>query len=249
MSPWLVAPTRNIRPGLNWSERTRCQRRPSVDVHAAARTPNSSPTATNPGPPAVTSRMSRLSPPASATSAGTHTSPSSEVQIPEMQQVTSAPTVTPRRPTRMNRPLVRGALQPEGISRTDKGELASFYADLADYRSPLDLAAAEIADRVRPLLARSIESELAGLDSWPIRRGGLVGLYPRALVAAWTELTEASPPIACATPGCAGTVPPTRNRLYCDSCRASRRRDQAQRIRAGDTHPGGAESPSPDSRA
>lgn len=145
--------------------------------------------------------------------------------------------------------LVRGALQPEGISRTDKGELASLYAELADYRSPLDLAAAEIADRVRPLLARSIESELAGLDSWPIRRGGLVGLYPRALVAAWTELTEASPPKACATPGCTGTVPPTRNRLYCDSCRASRRRDQAQRIRAGDTSPGGTENPSTGSRA
>jgi len=128
--------------------------------------------------------------------------------------------------------LIRGALQSEGISRVTKHELLGLYSDLSDYRPPIELAAADIADRVRPLLASSIESELVGLDSWPIRRGGLAGLYPRALLAAWTELTEAAPPIACSTPGCLGVAPPTRNRLYCDRCRAERRRASVQETRA-----------------
>jgi hypothetical protein len=124
--------------------------------------------------------------------------------------------------------LIRRALRPQGITRADKRELADLYADLAAYRSPLSLSAAEIADRVRPLLASSIEVELAALGAWPMPRAGLAGLYVRVLVASWRELAGRSPDLACATPGCAGTVPMTRNRRFCEACRVDRRRDSVR---------------------
>src|SRR5262249_42289773 len=92
--------------------------------------------------------------------------------------------------------LLRAALSPGGITSSDKQQLATLYGDLADYRPRLDLSAADTADRPRPLLAAAIEAELAALRSWPVRRQGLVGLLVRALVAAWTETTAASPPVA-----------------------------------------------------
>ena len=128
--------------------------------------------------------------------------------------------------------LMAQALQPEGISGADKRELADRYAALAGYRSPLDLSAAEIAGRFRPIVAASIEAELAGMGAWPVPRVGLAGLYVRALVAAWSELAEASPPVACASLGCRGTVPSTRNRRFCERCRADRRRERVRRSRS-----------------
>jgi hypothetical protein len=127
--------------------------------------------------------------------------------------------------------LIRSALAPDGLSSADKRELASVYTGLAGYRSPLDLSAAEIADRLQPLLARSLESELASIGAWPIPRGTLAGLYVRALFAVWTELMQASTPKTCATPGCLGAAPPTRNRRYCDQCQSTRARDRTRRSR------------------
>jgi hypothetical protein len=128
--------------------------------------------------------------------------------------------------------LIRGALRSDGLTAAEKRDLAGLYADLAAYRSPLDPSAAEIAERTRPLLARRIESEIATIDSWPIRRAALAGLYARALIAAWHELTDALPPIACATAGCHGTVPPIRNRRYCDQCQIDRRREAVRQTRS-----------------
>jgi hypothetical protein len=130
--------------------------------------------------------------------------------------------------------LIRGALRSDGLTTADKRDLADLYADLAAYRSPLAPSAAELAERTRPLLATRIESEIATIDTWPVRRAALAGLYVRALVAAWRELTEASPPIVCATAGCDGTVPPGRNRRYCDRCQADRRRESVRRSRSRD---------------
>ncbi len=135
---------------------------------------------------------------------------------------------------------LRGALASGGITRAERAQLTSLYRQLADYRAPTTLTAAEIADRVRPLLMSHIESELVSLAAWPIRRGAPAGLYVRALVAAWAELTEAAPPVACATPGCAGIVPATRNRLFCASCQADRRRESVRLIRSKANHTGGS---------
>jgi hypothetical protein len=70
------------------------------------------------------------------------------------------------------------------------------------------------------------------LGSWPLRPGALAGVYVRSLVAAWTDVTDSSPPAPCATSGCAGAYTPTRNRLYCDACRTVRSRDAVRRSRA-----------------
>jgi hypothetical protein len=67
--------------------------------------------------------------------------------------------------------LIRAAFRADGLDRADKRELVALYSNLGGYRSPLDLPAAEIADRFRPLLANEIESEIATIDTWPVRRG------------------------------------------------------------------------------
>jgi hypothetical protein len=128
--------------------------------------------------------------------------------------------------------LVRRALGGPGASAAEKRVLAALHADLAGYRSPLPLSAAELAERVQPLLAASIAAELEELAAWPTRRGRPEGLYARALVAAYAELTGASPPVSCSTAGCAGSFPPTRNRRYCDSCRSERAAATVRGIRA-----------------
>jgi hypothetical protein len=127
---------------------------------------------------------------------------------------------------------LRGALATAGMTRAEKTQLAHLYTRLAEYRAPASLTAAEIADRVRPLLKSHIESELESLGVWPVRRGAPAGVYVRALLAAWAELTQVAPPTACATSGCAGVAPATRNRRYCDSCQANRRRETVRLTRS-----------------
>jgi hypothetical protein len=128
--------------------------------------------------------------------------------------------------------LIRSAIGPDGIVAADKQDLADLHADLAGYRSSMDLAAAEIAERTRPLLAARLEGRLTALGAWPLRRGALAGVLVRSFVAAWVELTDAAPATACATLGCPGTFAPRRNRLYCDSCQTARSRDAVRRTRA-----------------
>ena len=132
--------------------------------------------------------------------------------------------------------LVGSALRPTGVSTYDKQHLAALHADLAGYRSSVGLAAAEIAERTRPLLAASLEAKLSDLGTWPVRRGTLAGVLVRSLVAAWIEVTATAPLAACATPGCTGTFTPTRNRLYCDACRTARSRAAVRRTRAAASH-------------
>jgi hypothetical protein len=128
--------------------------------------------------------------------------------------------------------LVGSALRPTGLSAADKHRLAALHANLAGYRSSVGLAAAEIAERTRPLLAASLEAKLAALGTWPVRRGTLAGVHVRSLVAAWIEVTAGAPLAACMSPGCGGTFMPTRNRRYCDTCRSARRRADVRRARA-----------------
>ena len=128
--------------------------------------------------------------------------------------------------------LIGSALGPDGVAAADRRLLADLHADLAGYRSSLPLAAAEIAERTRPLLAARLENRLTALGAWPVRRGMLAGVLVRSLVAAWVELTHAAPLTACATPGCASSFAPRRNRHYCDDCQTVRGRDAVRRTRA-----------------
>ncbi len=128
--------------------------------------------------------------------------------------------------------LIHAALVTDGVSTAAHREIKTLYEELSGYRSPLDLSAPEIAERVQPLLARSLEGELATLGAWPIPAGAPAGLYVRALAATWTELMHASTPKRCATPACLGAVPPSRNRRYCDQCRAQRERESVRRTRS-----------------
>jgi hypothetical protein len=128
--------------------------------------------------------------------------------------------------------LVHPALGRQGVTPGEKAAQLEIYANVAGFRPQIQLSAADIADRARPHLAARIETELASARWWPPRRDGVAGLYVRALLALWTDLNQTTPPVGCATPGCLAAVPPTRNRRYCDSCQAERRRESVRRTRA-----------------
>ena len=128
--------------------------------------------------------------------------------------------------------LLQRALAGEGLSAGQKANLLDLYADAAGFRPQVPLSAAEIAERMRPLLVARIEGELATARSWPLRRGAAAGLYVRALLAFWADLSQAVPPVTCVTPDCLSSVPPTRNRRYCDACQTERRRQSVRRTRA-----------------
>jgi hypothetical protein len=128
--------------------------------------------------------------------------------------------------------LLHRALRGQGVTADEKAALLDFYADAAGFRPQVPLSAADIAERAQPLLAARIEGELASARAWPLRRGAVAGLYVRALLALWADLTTDTPPVRCATPGCSATVPATRNRRYCDACQTARRRQSVRRTRA-----------------
>jgi hypothetical protein len=128
--------------------------------------------------------------------------------------------------------LLHRALGVDGVTPEQKVDLLDVYADAAGFRPQVQLSAADIAERARPLLAAHIEGELLAARCWPLPRHAVAGLYVRALLALWVDLNQTTAPLACATPACPGTVPPTRNRRYCDSCQAARRRQSVRRSRA-----------------
>jgi hypothetical protein len=128
--------------------------------------------------------------------------------------------------------LILSALGTEGLSRADRDELLGIYAVLLKRRPEIPLTAPELAERLAPLLVQRLQADLAAVGAWPLDTSGPVGLHVRALVAAWRELTGKEPPIRCKTPGCGRAMSPTRNRDFCDECRAERRRDDVRRTRA-----------------
>jgi hypothetical protein len=128
--------------------------------------------------------------------------------------------------------LLHHALGDRGITPSQKAELLNLYSDTAGFRPQVQLSAADIAERARPLLAARIEQELLAAHSWPFRRDIAAGLYVRALIALWVDLNQTRPLLACATPACSATIPPTRNRRYCDACQTARRRERVRRTRA-----------------
>jgi hypothetical protein len=128
--------------------------------------------------------------------------------------------------------LVRRAVDGRGLSPAEKAQLAELYRALADFDAPANLTAGELGERTRALLRAQCETLLAESGVWPVRRGSVAGLYGRALVALWTELTDEGPLVACATPGCSGSFALTRNRAYCDACQAHRRREDVRSSRA-----------------
>jgi hypothetical protein len=128
--------------------------------------------------------------------------------------------------------VLHKALGTDGVTPQQKADLLDLYADESGFRPQVQLSAAELAQRARPLLAARIEGQLLAAHTWPLRREAVAGLFVRALVALWVDLNQARPPLACGTPGCPAIVPPTRNRRYCDSCQAARRRQSVQRTRA-----------------
>jgi hypothetical protein len=128
--------------------------------------------------------------------------------------------------------LVRRATGGRGLSSEEKGSLAEVYRGLAGFEAPATLRAAELGDRVQPLLRTACESLMADLGVWPVPRGAVIGLYGRACVSLWAELTDEPPLVGCATPNCEGSFVLTRNRLYCDECRLRRRREDVRSSRA-----------------
>lgn len=128
--------------------------------------------------------------------------------------------------------LLHRALGANGVTLEQKADLLDVHADAAGFRPRVQLSAADIAERTRPLLAARIEGELFAAHWWPAPRHAMAGLYVRALLALWADLTQTAPPLNCATPGCLSAVPTTRNRLYCGSCQAVRRRQSVRRSRA-----------------
>lgn len=128
--------------------------------------------------------------------------------------------------------LITSALGTEGISSADRGELVELYVALHGHPQRFRLTAAEVAERLTPLLALRLQDDLASIGAWPLNVTAPVGVYARALIAAWTELTGKTPPVRCATPDCGRDVQATRNRRYCDVCQAERRRQGVRRSRA-----------------
>ena len=119
-----------------------------------------------------------------------------------------------------------------GLTDAEARDLAKRFYKLAGFWAPAGIAPADLAERTRLLLARTIEAELQALGVWPVPRAAVAGLHVRALVAAWADLTGAAPPAPCQTEGCTNTVPATRNRYYCAPCIETRRRERARARRA-----------------
>lgn len=95
-----------------------------------------------------------------------------------------------------------------------------------------NLRAAEIADRLAPLIRATLERELDAAGIWPVRQGVTTGCYWRALATVWEGLTDQRMPRLCASEGCDRAIGARRNRLYCDIHRAERQRDRVRRARA-----------------
>ncbi len=127
--------------------------------------------------------------------------------------------------------LVHRALA-TGLTLEEKRDLARECAALAGFHAPAGLSAVDLAERTRVLMTRMIEADLHALGAWPPLRYAVAGLHVRTLVAAWAALTDAPPPVPCATPGCRNTHPATRNRQYCDACGADRRSARTRTRRA-----------------
>jgi hypothetical protein len=123
--------------------------------------------------------------------------------------------------------LIRAALT-TGLTDPEARDLAKRYHRLAGFWAPAGIAPADLAERTRLLLARTIEAELQALGVWPVPRAALAGLHVRALVAAWKDLTDAEPPAPCEEAGCPNTIPATRNRRFCDGCILQRRRERTR---------------------
>jgi hypothetical protein len=129
-----------------------------------------------------------------------------------------------------------------GLTDAEARDLARRYHRLAGFWAPAGIAPADLAERTRLLLARTIEAELQTLGVWAVPRAALAGLHVRALVAAWTELTGAEPPALCGTEGCSNMIPATRNRRFCNTCILTRRRERARERRAAQRAEGGSGS-------
>jgi hypothetical protein len=128
--------------------------------------------------------------------------------------------------------LVRRAIGEGVFTPAEKVQLRELYRALAGFDAPASLTVGELGERVLPLLRAEIEAALVADGVWPIRRGSVAGLYSRALVALWTELTDEQPLVACATPRCPGRYALVHGRRYCDTCQVARRQEAVRTSRA-----------------
>ena len=106
--------------------------------------------------------------------------------------------------------------------------LRSTGAVVTGWAPDSDLRAAEIGDRLAPLVRTSLEHQLDEAGIWPVRHGVTAGAYWRALAMLWQRLTDERLPRLCATDGCDQTIGPHGNRQYCDIHRAERQRVRVQ---------------------
>jgi hypothetical protein len=128
--------------------------------------------------------------------------------------------------------LVRLAVGEGTLTRLEKARLAMVYHDLAGFDAPASSSVGELGERALALLRADVEAALVADGVWPLRRGSVAGLYSRALIALWTELTDERPVVACATVGCRGRFSLVHGRVYCDDCRTARRQGAVRNSRA-----------------
>jgi hypothetical protein len=102
------------------------------------------------------------------------------------------------------------------------------------------LRAAEIADRLEPLLRVRLEHDLDSAGVWPVRQGVTTGAYWRALARLWERLADERVPRLCATEACNRPIGSRPNRLYCDIHRRERHREIVRRARVPRTLVGSA---------
>lgn len=129
--------------------------------------------------------------------------------------------------------LVRRAIGVSSpVSADEKARLIELHRTLADNEAPRTAMGAELGERIRALLRAELEAWLARDCVWPVRRGSVAGLYSRALVALWQDLTDERPRVACATEGCPGDFVLAHGRLYCDACQLARQQEAVRVSRA-----------------
>lgn len=100
------------------------------------------------------------------------------------------------------------------------------------WRPSEDVTAAEIGDRLKPLLRARFENELDTAGLWPVKRGVTAGAYWRAIASLWERLMDERLPKLCAAEGCSRIVGSRPNRLYCETHRAERHRQGVRESRA-----------------
>ncbi len=126
------------------------------------------------------------------------------------------------------------AVDSRPLSRGESRRLRFLAPRCLAWRPSRDLAAAEVADRLKPLVRARFENELDSAGVWPVKRGATAGAYWRAIAALWERLMDERIPRLCAAEGCNEPIGSRSNRFYCATHRAERQRQRVRESRVRD---------------